>query len=163
MGINKLKISQLLILLVFCTTLNGQTMYVRPITGAQSGYAIATIQKLTFSNGYLSVTNNTGDIGTFALSENRYINFVDLSLGTTIPEWRPDKFFVYPNPTTTLLNVATDSTSATLLHLKIISIAGSVLLEQSSPQIDITSLPQGIYFCRITTSTNSQIIKFLKQ
>ncbi len=163
MEINKLKISQLLILLILCTNLTGQTMYVRPISGSQSAFVVSTIQKLTFTNGFLTVTNTTGDNGTFALSNNRYINFADLTLGTTIQELQLDKFYVYPNPTTTLLNVANDCKGASLLHIEIITLEGCVLMKQYLPQVDTSSLPKGIYFCRITTSTNSQIIKFLKQ
>ena len=140
-----------------------QTMYVRPITGAQSAYPVANIQKLTLSGGNLLVTNTTGGNGTFALSGNRYINFTDLTLGTTSHTLVKNSFYVYPNPTSTILNIVNDDLSQTITHLEIISLEGRVLIEENSPQVEIASLPTGIYFCRITSNNKTQTIKFLKQ
>jgi hypothetical protein len=140
-----------------------QTMYVRPISGAQTSYPVATIQKLTFSGGNLLVTNTTGGNGTFALSGNRYINFTDLTLGTTSHTLVKNSFYVYPNPSSTVLNVVNDDLSQTITHLEIISLEGRVLMEQNSPQVEIVSLPTGMYFCRIISNNKTQTIKFLKQ
>ncbi len=140
-----------------------QTMYVRPITGAQASYPVANIQKLTFSNGSLVVTNTTGGNGTFNIYTNRYINFTDLTLGTTSHELEKNRFYVYPNPTATILNVANDDVTQSISHLEIISLEGRVLKEQNAPQVEIASLPTGMYFCRITSNNKTQTIKFLKQ
>ena len=140
-----------------------QTMYVRPITGAQSAYPVANIQKLTFSNGNLLVTNTTGSNGTFALSANRYINFTDLALGTTSHQLVSNKFYLYPNPTSSVLNVVNEDASLIISHLEIISIEGRVLIEQNTTLVEIASLPAGMYFCRITSNNETQTIKFLKQ
>ena len=140
-----------------------QTMYVRPITGAQSSYPVANIQKLTFSGGNFLVTNTNGGNGTFALADNRYINFTDLTLGTTSNALVKNSFYVYPNPSSTILNVVNDDLSQTITHLEIISLEGRVLMEHNSPQLEIASLPTGMYFCRITSINKTQTIKFLKQ
>jgi len=159
---NKKIILLVLLGLAFISS-KAQTMYVRPISGTQSAYPVANIQKLTFSGGNLLVTNTIGGNGTFALSGNRYINFTDLTLGTNSHQLVTNRFYVYPNPTSTILNVVNDDLSQTITHLEIISLEGRVLMEQNNPQVEIVSLPTGIYFCRITSNNKTQTIKFLKQ
>ena len=148
---------------LFCMSANAQTMYVRPITGSQTAYPVNNIQKLTFENGNLVVTNTTGLNGTFALADNRYINFTDLTLGTNSSVATESKFYVYPNPTANILNVANGDASQTISNLEIISMEGRVLIKQNTPQVDINSLPTGMYFCRITSKNKTQTLKFLKQ
>jgi hypothetical protein len=138
-------------------------MFVRPIVGSQTTYSVSEIQKITFENGNLIVVNTNGANGTFALSDNRYINFTDLTLGTVSHQAVKSSFYVYPNPTTAVLNIANDDTTQTISNLEIISLEGRVLMKQNTPQVEIASLPTGMYFCRITTNSISQIIKFLKQ
>ena len=153
-------------LLLFGAAISGmkaQTMYVRPIVGAQEAYSVATIKNLTFSNGNLVVTNTNQANGTFALSSLRYLNFTDLILGTSIQELTKNSFYVYPNPVTNVLNITNQDPSQTISHLEIISLEGRVVLEQNTPQVAVASLPQGMYFCRITTNNQTQTIKFLKQ
>ncbi len=144
-------------------SIKAQTMYVRPIIGAQTAYPVSNIQKLTFSGGNLVVTNSTGGNGTFALSGNRYLNFTDLTLATPTHELVKNSFYVYPNPVTTVLNITNQDPSQTISHLEIISLEGRVVLEQNTPQVAVASLPRGMYFCKITSNNQTQTIKFLKQ
>ena len=154
----------LMSVLILCSkAMQAQTMYVRPLIGSQTAYPVSNIQKLTFDNGNLLVTNTSGANGTFALADNRYINFTDLTLGTVSNQIVKYSFYVYPNPTATVLNVANIDTSQTISHLEIISVEGRVLIEQNTPQVAVVSLPQGMYFCRITSNNKTQTIKFLKQ
>ena len=155
-----------ILLLLFGLTFlgaNAQTMNMRPIVGTQTAYPVSDIQKLTFNNNSLIVSNINGAIGTFALADNRYVNFTDLTLGTAPNQIIKNSFYVYPNPTATVLNIANADTSQTISHLEIISLEGRVLMEQNAPQVVLVSLPQGMYFCRITSNNKTQTIKFLKQ
>ncbi len=150
--------------LILCSkAMQAQTMYVRPLVGSQITYPVSDIQKLTFDNGNMLVTNTNGANGTYALADNRYINFIDLTLGTVSNQIVKNSFYVYPNPTATVLNVANADTSQIISHLEIISLEGRVLMKQNAPQVEIASLPTGMYFCRITSNNKSQTIKFLKQ
>ncbi|CAN1533283.1 Secretion system C-terminal sorting domain [Flavobacteriaceae bacterium] len=145
-------------------SVKAQTMYVRPNAGAQTAYTVANIKKLTFSNGNLVVTNLTGANGTFALSGNRYLNFTDLTLATTTHEVAKSSFYVYPNPVTNVLNITNEDPTQTISHLEIISLEGRVVIAQNTPQVSLAALPQGMYFCKITSKSNqTQTIKFLKQ
>ena len=165
---NQIKLSALLLFGLAFLGANAQTMYVRPIAGTQTAYPVANIQKLTFSGGNLVVTNTTGNNGTFALADNRYLNFTDLTLATTSKELVNNRFYVYPNPVKSVLHITNQDPTQPISRLEIVSLQGRLLLEQNSldtntTQVDVATLPQGMYFCKITSNNKTQTIKFLKQ
>lgn len=147
--------------------IQAQTMYVRPIVGSQTSYPVANIQKLTFDNGNLIVTNTSGPNGTYALADNRYINFTDLTLGISNLIAAESKFYVYPNPSSQWLNIGNANPNQTPTLVEVVSIDGKLLIQYkplaSDTQINISSLPQGMYLCKITSDNQQQTLKFLKQ
>ena len=151
----------------FCISINAQTMFVQPITGSQTTYPVADIQKLTFENGNMLVTNNTVASGTFALSELRYVSFTDFNLGTTNPELATNKFYAYPNPASQMLNISGSNAMQLVSQIQILSLEGRLLMQQKTtndvPQMDVSVLPQGMYLCKITNGNQQQTLKFLKQ
>lgn len=152
----------------FCISINAQTMFVRPIVGGQTTYPVADIQKLTFENGNMLVTNNAGASGTFALSELRYVSFTDSNLGITNPALANNKFYAYPNPASHILNISSSNAMQLVSQIQILSLEGRLLMQQkpaneSAPQVDISALPQGMYLCKITNGKQQQTLKFLKQ
>jgi len=143
-------------------------MYVRPSTGAQTSFLVANIQKLNFLKGDLVVTNTSGANVSYALSSLRYLNFTDLTLGTEKQLLAYPSFYVYPNPVSNILQLAGTDPLHPLNKIDIISLEGSLLMQQnqisnSTPQVEVSSLPQGFYLCKLTSDTSSQTIKFLKQ
>jgi hypothetical protein len=145
-----------------------QTMYVRPVLGSQTSYPVADIQKLTFDNGNMLVTNNIGASGSFALSGLRYVSFTDFNLGTTNPELATNKFYAYPNPASHVLNISGSNTMRSIGQIEILSVEGRLLMQQkpantTAPQVDISALPQGMYLCKITNGNQQETLKFLKQ
>ncbi len=154
---------------LFCYLgVNAQTMFVRPITGSQTSYPVADIQKLTFDNGNMLVTNNAGSSGIFALSGLRYVSFTDFNLATTVPELAKNKYYAYPNPASHLLNISGSNTMQRINNIQIVSLEGRLLLNQkpaneSATQVDISALPQGMYLCTLTIGNQQETIKFLKQ
>ena len=148
--------------------LHAQTMYVRPITGAQSAYLITNINKLTFSSGILVVTPTSGAVATFSILGNRYINFTDLTLSTPIQQQALTVFYVYPNPVKEILHISKAELGQSIDAIAIIALDGRLFLEQNQintnfPQVDVAALPQGMYLCKITSGGKTQILKFLKQ
>ena len=153
---------------LFCLSASAQTMFVRPIAGSQTTYPVADIQKLTFDNGNMLVTNNTSANGTFALSGLRYVSFTDFNLGTTNPELTTNKFYAYPNPASHVLNISGSNAMQRVGQIEILSLEGRLLMQQkpantTAPQVDISALPQGMYLCRIANGNQQQTLKFLKQ
>lgn len=73
--------------------------------------------------------------------------------------------FVYPNPTTGVINVELDSKETGTILIK--SISGETIekieMLNSSLIIDISAYPIGIYFLVIETANTSEVIKILKQ
>jgi hypothetical protein len=151
-----------------CISVNAQNMYIRPITGSQSIYPVADIQKLAFENGNILVTNNGGNSVTFALSGLRYVSFTDFNLGTTVPELATNRLYAYPNPASQLINILGSNNMQHASHIQIVSLEGRLLMEQKAAntttvQVDISALPQGMYLCKITDGNQKETIKFLKQ
>lgn len=147
---------------------HAQTMFVRPLVGNQASYPVPNIQKLTFVNGNLIVNNESGPNGTFPLADNRYINFTDLTLGINSPVVTNNKFYAYPNPSSQWLNIGNYNTNNTPSLVEIITIDGKLLIQykptnESLSQLDISTLPQGVYLCRISSNIPKQTIKFIKQ
>jgi hypothetical protein len=166
-----MKTKKLLFILFFWIGLSGlhaQNMYVRPTSGSQTSYAIANIQKLTFFGGELLVTPISGTVGTHNLVGNRYINFTDLTLSTPIQQQALTALYLYPNPVKDILHFANANQNQTIDAVEIISLDGRLVLQQKQintnfPQVDVAALPQGMYLCKITSGSKTQILKFLKQ
>jgi hypothetical protein len=163
-----MKISHFTFALFCCIGVNAQTMFVRPITGIQTSYPVADIQKLTFENGNMLVTNNNGTNGTFALSGLRYVSFTDFNLATTVPQLATNKYYAYPNPASHVLNISGPNTLQSISNIQIVSLEGRLLLDQkpaneAAPQVDISALPQGMYLCTLTIGNQQETMKFLKQ
>ena len=157
-----------LFLLLACSMVQAQNMFVHPSTGSQTSYPVADIQKLTFDNGNMLVTSNGKASGSFALSGLRYVSFADVSLGTTNPELATNKFYGYPNPANHILNISGSNGMQRVDIIQILSLEGRLLMQQkpvneSAPQVDISALPQGMYLCKITNGSQQQTLKFLKQ
>ncbi|OYU84737.1 MAG: hypothetical protein CFE24_05420 [Flavobacterium sp. BFFFF2] len=153
--------------MAFCGV-HAQNMYVMPNAGTQSVYSVANIQKITFSGGNMLVTNTTGGNGTFALADNRYVKFADFPLEVAANERANNRFFVYPNPVGTILNLANYNGTQTISQLAIYSMDGRLLLTQNAftgnnPQVEVSHLPAGSYLCKIMAGNQTQTIQFLKQ
>lgn len=77
-------------------------------------------------------------------------------------------FNIYPNPTTDVLNITSTSTD-NITGIIIYDITGKMLHEQAfetsnnQQQIDVSQLAKGIYMIEISTSKNTQAVKFLKK
>ncbi len=159
-----------LVLLLFfgLSGLHSQTMYVRPTNGTQTAYPITNIQKLTFSSDNLLVTPKNGSIGIHSLQSNKYINFTDLTLTTAEQQIEIANFYVYPNPVKDILNFSLRNKELLIVSIEIITLEGRLVLKQkqnnnSLTQTDVSKLPKGLYLCKITSNSSTQIIKFLKQ
>jgi len=166
-----MKTTKLLFILFFLlalSSLQAQTMYVRPVTGEQVSYPITTIKKLTFSSGNLVVTPISGSVATHSLLGNRYINFTDLTLNSPIHQQALTAFYVYPNPVKEVLHLSIAELGQRIDAVAIISLDGRMVLQQKQintnfPQVDVAALPQGMYLCKITSGSKTQTLKFIKQ
>ncbi len=78
------------------------------------------------------------------------------------------KTTIYPNPAVNILHLNHDNEKSENVFLSILDIQGRIMLQSQShgnySDIDITTIPDGIYFLRITSDKGiNQTIKFIKQ
>jgi photosystem II stability/assembly factor-like uncharacterized protein len=87
---------------------------------------------------------------------------------TSIKEKEPNaqKFIIYPNPSSNEITVETSSTPA-ISQLSIMNLDGQQLIThqitQPKTQLDISSLPSGVYFVRLTNDRTVEVRKFVKE
>lgn len=71
---------------------------------------------------------------------------------------------IYPNPTTSIVNV---NCNTTIHRLELFDIQGRILetnlVQESNSKIDVSSRPKGVYFLKIETQQGSKVKKIIKQ
>ncbi|MEE4257815.1 MAG: T9SS type A sorting domain-containing protein [Bacteroidales bacterium] len=116
------------------------------------------------SPGFVSNIKITNNAWTTVEVEAEWEDFCASLLG--IPETAERRFQLYPNPAGEKLNITfyDDHPDA---ELNVIDLSGKVLLKQycasKNAEIDISSLPQGIYFLRIMEKEANRVVKFIKE
>ncbi len=142
------------------TSLHGQTMYVREISGSQDAYDLCNIRKITFSEGNVIVqkTNNTS--GVYALSELRYLNFTELIIGNS-------NLTVYPNPVIDLLNIDLSNLIGKC-KISILTLEGKILQTLNSTddkliKLNLNNLSSGIYVLKFENELEIKTVKITKQ
>ena len=149
--------------------LQAQKMYVSETNGIQTAHPLANIKRMTFPSGYLVVSSTIGIEDSYALNELSYLNFNDLTLSVAQPIQMAQQLFVYPNPVLDVLNISISDKSQLITNLETISIDGRMVQQQilntkyQLHQVNVSGLPQGLYFCKINNDTTTQTIKFIKQ
>jgi Secretion system C-terminal sorting domain len=71
-------------------------------------------------------------------------------------------YTVYPNPVSNDLFI---SSEITIESISVFSISGKKVMEQANPNnsIDVSALPQGMYFLELTSENGKAVQKFIKQ
>lgn len=147
--------------------LSAQSMYVRPVSGLQTVYALNTVRKLSFSANNLVITKTSGHTDSYSINGLRYLNFKDMISGVNeLKEVNPAVLF--PNPARDILNIKSEGNTASGVIIEIQSLDGKTLLrnEFSSTsnihQLNISSLGKGLYLCRINNGISIETSKFIK-
>ena len=165
----KFKLSTLLLLGLGLTGLQAQTMFVRQTINTQTAYALNNIKKMSFSSGYITISKINSSPDTFFNNGLRYLNFQDLSTVTASIETPETTISLFPNPVGDLLNIQLSEDQPKAFIIQILSLEGRVIyqknitLQNNATQINVSSLPKGLYMCRINNGTTNQTTKFLKQ
>jgi hypothetical protein len=94
------------------------------------------------------------------------IPLADTIAATPTGEFGHSPLFLYPNPSSSVLAVEVSSLPAAGLNLDIYNSLGqkvqTVKLHQNVQEINISSLPVGIYFIKIADGTSSSVKKLVK-
>ena len=83
-----------------------------------------------------------------------------------INELKESKFSLYPNPATDKITIETSGASKGS-YLAILNIEGQQLITRQithpKTQLDISTLPSGVYFVRLTNVKSVEVGKFIKE
>jgi hypothetical protein len=152
------------------TELQAQMIYLREKNGTQTAYSKFDIKRMSISSGNLLVEKVNGSTDTYGLTALRYLNFNNLITEVLMPEQRKGTahLVLFPNPTRNVLEIKNIAMGNHPIRVEIISVNGQVVYKQTFKdfdkefQVNVTSLPNGIYLCRITNGMDINAIKFLK-
>ena len=122
--------------------------------GTETSYTLPNVQNIVFENNSMMVNMKSGDSAT----EITCIRFGQ-SQGIKMLQTE-SSVFAFPNPVQTNLTVtgANKDIKINLLNLNG-TLLQSIPAQDSSTNIDVSSLPQGLYLLQI----GEQVIKFIKQ
>ena len=104
-----------------------------------------------------------GDYGTILNTKNGG----GFPVGLSDASYKSGTLKIYPNPSSKTIYIETSSTTATCRQLLIINTSGQHLITRQittlKTQLDISTLPQGVYFVRLTSDKSVATGKFIKQ
>ncbi|MBX3162873.1 MAG: T9SS type A sorting domain-containing protein [Bacteroidetes bacterium] len=109
---------------------------VRYATNIDTAYGWIGVQLTQYGNVHRITVKD------FALERNPIVGLHELSANSL-------RVTAYPNPAQTQVHIKTDE--AEIMQIKIVSIAGSELINTTQHIIDVSHLPNGIYFAQIKT------------
>ena len=84
-----------------------------------------------------------------------------------VSEIKASKFVVYPNPARQALNILLPETKNLSAYLELYSMDGrkyfELAINQPKVEIDVASLPSGMYFIRLISKEGTRMEKFVKE
>lgn len=143
------------------------TLFVNQPGSVVTPYSLTNIQKLTFSPGAILVHRTIGDTLNYVMDNVDFLNFNSFTTSIEASE-QNNSIFVYPNPTSDILQINFDSKMTNSIDLEILDLQGRVLIKQSinslnQTSISVSHLLPGIYVCRLFSANQIENIKFLKK
>jgi hypothetical protein len=150
-----------------------QSIHFNYTDGTNAAYNIVDIRKVTFDADVMNLHLLDGSVYAWNVSTIGYYQFDEssvsaLNLLNNANAWEVN---VYPNPTSTSLNISFNLPQADEVSIHLFDTQGKLISEKQIGKresgkyqelIDLTNIPQGTYVCRITCNHNTitkQIIK----
>ncbi len=143
------------------------------IIWTSSNEEVATVNEFgevtATGNGQCSISASVND-GTNERTAYCTVTVDRFSTGLNQPIQINNNFvLLYPNPATNSLTVKTIDSTKKITHIGIFDIAGNQVLikdfgkfNSNSVVIDISSLPMGIYLCKLNSTSSTAYLKFVK-
>ena len=121
----------------------GTDRYVNYTVKNQQGETIMSVHNAYRNGGVHRITRPCESDGSVGISETSASDVVT----------------VYPNPASNVLHI-----QATRLHkVELMDMSGRLINTTDQPKLDISHLPAGAYFVRITTPDNTTVKRFIKK
>lgn len=150
--------------------LQAQTsMYLEQMNNTQTAFSLSSIRKLSFPTGNITVSKTTGSSDTYALSSLRYLKFGDTETAIATIKNQGDILQLYPNPVVDVLNIQLFLAEGQIGEIEILSIEGKVVYKKvinsttNVYQVNVSTLPKGIFLCKINNGITTETTKFFKK
>jgi len=144
-----------------------QSMYVKNKTGNVTTIVLNSLRYLSFNSGQLIVTPKSGNVQSIILSEIQKMTFTPI---TSLANTTDGNFEVrlFPNPVGDLLSVELPELKSNTVQIELLSLEGRVLYTKSGNSqsvftLNISTLKQGLYLCRIYNGDKVYTQKFIKK
>ena len=133
------------------------TMMTLSADGCENSYSLALVQRILFhesgNNSTMSILQKDGD----ETSNVRRILFAKSEdVPTSVEESGVAQVYAFPNPVTSMLYIQGIDADASL---NVFSLTGSLVLQSSGTELNVSELPRGTYLLQI----ENQVIKFIKK
>ena len=172
---NKYK-SVMLVVGALLTAVTGfaQSIHFNYTNGTNASHNLQDVRKITFDADVMNLHLLDGSVYAWNVSSIGFYEYDESSVN--IEDWLNQAnawdVEVYPNPTSTLLNVQFNLPKEDKLFIGLYDVQGKLVLEKSlgnsnagehKEMLDLTHLPNGTYVCRISGQQHSITKKVFKQ
>lgn len=133
-------------------------------SGSNSSYTFTNIKNITLTGGNLTVVNKDASTNSFPLTTIGYLNFPTL-LTENGENSSSNLINLYPNPVLDILHLDCQNFTENNSQLEIISIEGKTLLKtilNNNNSISVSTLPRGVFICRVQNGNKTEVLKFVK-
>ena len=136
-----------------------QPLVIQRIPSNNVPYSIPLLAPLTTFSGTVTFTGDSARIFINGFVDGDayiiYINPASGSVFAAIEQLDKLDVKIYPNPASSILHIQLSNTSNSIVHINIVNILGQELIskqiQSGENSIDVSTLPNGIYFVRATT------------
>lgn len=172
---NKSKLLLLfLFTLIFAAGLQAQNIYFKYNDGTSASYNLKDVHKITFDADVMNLHLWNGSIYAWNVSTIGHYRYNELLLN--VQEWLNHanawELMVFPNPTSTTLNVCFSLSKEEAITIGLYDMEGKLIMEKNlgkkfpfehKETLDISSVPEGTYMCRISGQHQSVSKKIIKK
>ncbi len=164
-GVKSLPIALLGIALLFTVGLRAQSIHFNYTDGTNASYNLEDVRKITFDADLMNLHLWDGTVYAWNVSTIGHYQYDESSLN--VQEWLSKvnawEVVIFPNPTSTTLNVRYNLPKEDELTIALFDMQGKLILQKNlgkqvsgehQETIDLTSIPQGTYVCRISGQQN---------
>jgi hypothetical protein len=154
------------IAMVFTEGLRAQSIHFNYTDGTNASYSLEDVRKITFEADLMNLHFWDGTVFAWNVSTIGYYEYDQSSLN--VLEWINSanvwNVMVFPNPTSTDLNVSYNLPKEDEITIALFDMQGKLMLQKGSGKqvsgehqetLDLTSIDQGKYVCRISGLKNA--------
>jgi hypothetical protein len=171
-------ITRLLVLLLACFLIilclpsaTAQTFVINEKNGNKNAFSIEKIRKISFSSGTVHVSKLLGSDFALPISAISKLAFSDETIINELKEQARgfEQLLIFPNPVEEMLNIDIAPSLNPFGNLVIQTIDGKPIIRQRISaqnnyiQLDVSTLPSGLYLCHYNNGREVFMQKFIKK